>query len=171
MDMEMNDQLETKAGIPHDAVVTHGELMRAFEAFKETNDERLALGERRGGDVLIEEKLARINASLDQHQRFIDEATLKAARPMLGRDGERAPSFAQREHKAAFDAYVRAGESSGPARARSQGAVGRQQSGRRLPGAGRDSSTRSAAGSPPSRRSARSPACARSAATSTRSRS
>jgi HK97 family phage major capsid protein len=112
MDMETNDQLETKAGIPHDAVVTHGELLRAFEAFKETNDERLA-GERRGGDVLTEEKLARINASLDAHQRFIDEATLKSARPMLGRDGERAASFAQREHKAAFDAYVRAGESSG----------------------------------------------------------
>jgi len=112
MDMEANDQLETKAGIPHDAVVTHGELLRAFEAFKETNDERLA-GERRGGDVLTEEKLARINASLDAHQRYIDEATLKSARPMLGRDGDRTGSFAQREHKAAFDAYVRAGESSG----------------------------------------------------------
>ena len=114
MDMETNDQLETKAGIPHDAVVTHGELLRAFEAFKETNDERL-VGERRGGDVLTEEKLARINASLDQHQRFIDEATLKSARPRLGRDGEGegGASFAQREHKAAFDAYVRAGESSG----------------------------------------------------------
>jgi HK97 family phage major capsid protein len=94
-------------------VVTHGELLRAIEAFKETNDERLA-GERRGGgDVLTEEKLARINASLDQHQRFIDEATLKSARPRLGRDGERGESFAQREHKAAFDTYVRAGESSG----------------------------------------------------------
>ena len=113
MDMEMHDHLETKAGIPPDAVVTHGELMRAFEAFKEANDERLAAGERRGGDVLIEEKLARINTSLDQHQRFIDETTLKAARPMLGRDGERGGSFAQREHKAAFDTYVRAGESSG----------------------------------------------------------
>jgi len=112
MDMETNDQLETKAGIPHDAVVTHAEMMRAFEAFKETNDERLA-GERRGGDVLFEEKLARVNASLDAHQRYIDEATLKSARPMLGRDGERAGSFAQREHKAAFDAYVRAGESAG----------------------------------------------------------
>jgi hypothetical protein len=66
MDMETNDQLETKAGIPHDAVVTHGELLRAFEAFKETNDERIA-GERRGGDVLVEEKLARINSSLDAH--------------------------------------------------------------------------------------------------------
>ncbi len=112
MDMEMNGQLETKAGIPPDAVVTHGELMRAFEAFKDANDERLA-GERRGGDVLMEEKVARINATLDSHQRFIDETTLKAARPMLGRDGERGASFAQREHKAAFDTYVRAGESSG----------------------------------------------------------
>ena len=70
MDMETNGQLETKAGIPHDAVVTHGELMRAFEAFKETNDERLAALERRGGaDVLIEEKLARIDAALDAQQR------------------------------------------------------------------------------------------------------
>ncbi len=27
--------LETKSGIPLDAVVTHAEMMRAFEAFKE----------------------------------------------------------------------------------------------------------------------------------------
>ena len=56
MDIDTSSELETKAGIPHDAVVTHGEMMRAFEAFKETNDERLA---KRGADVVLEEKLAR----------------------------------------------------------------------------------------------------------------
>ncbi len=109
MDIDMNNQLETKAGIPPDAVVTHGDMLRAFEEFKQANDERLA-GERRGGDVLNDDKLARINATLDAHQRLIEEITLKSARPLLGRDGERGGGFAQREHKAAFDAYVRAGE-------------------------------------------------------------
>ena len=41
MDIDTHNELETKAGIPLDAVVTHAEMMRAFEAFKETNDERL----------------------------------------------------------------------------------------------------------------------------------
>ena len=53
MDIDTNNllhnELETKAGIPLDAVVTHGEMMRAFEAFKETNDQRL---EKRAGDVV-----------------------------------------------------------------------------------------------------------------------
>lgn len=39
MDIDTGTGLETKAGIPHDAVVTHGDMMRAFEAFKETNDD------------------------------------------------------------------------------------------------------------------------------------
>jgi hypothetical protein len=38
MDIEPHNELETKAGIPLDAVVTHAEMMRAFEAFKETNN-------------------------------------------------------------------------------------------------------------------------------------
>jgi len=102
--MDIDTQLETKAGIPHDAVVTHAEMMRAFEAFKETNDERLA---RRDHDVLLEEKLARINAAIDGQARRLDDITLKAARPALG--SERMRSGAP-EHKAAFEAYVRSGE-------------------------------------------------------------
>ena len=43
----MHNNLETKSGIPLDAVVTHAEMMRAFEAFKETNDQRLALTDKR----------------------------------------------------------------------------------------------------------------------------
>jgi len=68
MDIETNE-LETKAGIPLDSVMTHGEMMRAFEAFKATNDQRLALTEKRTGDVVVEEKLARINTAIDAQPR------------------------------------------------------------------------------------------------------
>ncbi len=106
MDIDTTTELETKAGIPHDAVVTHGDMMRAFEAFKEANDERLA---RRDNDVVLEEKLARINAALDAQGRKLDDITLKAARPAFG--GERLRNSASAlEHKAAFEAYVRNGE-------------------------------------------------------------
>ena len=62
MDIDTTTGLETKAGIPLDAVVTHGEMMRAFEAFKEANDEQL---DKRDADVVLEEKLARINSTID----------------------------------------------------------------------------------------------------------
>ena len=36
MDIDTQTELETKAGIPLDAVVTHTDTMRPFEAFKES---------------------------------------------------------------------------------------------------------------------------------------
>jgi HK97 family phage major capsid protein len=118
--MDMTTELETKAGtmagiaqgaLPTDALVTHGDLMRAFEAFKDANDERLAQ-EKKGGDVLLEEKVARIDAALDAATRRLDEIALRSARPALGHDTKATPLHAA-EHKAAFEAYVRAGESGG----------------------------------------------------------
>lgn len=104
---------ETKAGaLQHDAFVTHDEMLRAFEAFKEANDERIAAAERKRADPLLEEKVARIGATLDAQARRIDEMALKGARPPLSREREQA-SAAAREHKAAFESYVRAGESAG----------------------------------------------------------
>ncbi len=105
--------LETKAGIPLDAAVTHAEMMRAFEAFKETNDARLALDAKRAGDVVLDEKLARIDSALDAQARRLDDIVLKGARPALGSDRAPARNAAATEHKAAFDAYVRAGEAAG----------------------------------------------------------
>jgi len=111
MDIDTTTELETKAGIPLDAVVTHGEMMRAFEAFKETNDERL---EKRSADVVLEEKLARINQTIDTQARRLDEIALKSARPAMGGERNAAQrSAAALEHKAAFETYVRAGEASG----------------------------------------------------------
>jgi HK97 family phage major capsid protein len=116
----MNTELETKAGPQGqnfaEALVTHGDLMRAFEDFKATNDERLS-HEKKGGDVLLEEKVARINSALDQATRRLDELSLKNARPAiggaLGRERAEARFAGEIKHKAAFEAYVRSGEGAG----------------------------------------------------------
>jgi HK97 family phage major capsid protein len=106
--MDIETQLETKAGLPPDTLVTHGEMMRVFEQFKDANEERLTAA-RRGGDVLLEEKVARLNDAVATHQRRFEDMTVKSARPPLA--SERKDSHEAREHKAAFDAYVRHGES------------------------------------------------------------
>jgi HK97 family phage major capsid protein len=110
MDIDTASELETKAGIPLDAVVTHGEMMRAFEAFKEANDERLT---RRDADVVLEEKLARIDRVIDAQGKKLDEITLKSSRPALGAERAQQRSASALEHKAAFEAYVREGEAGG----------------------------------------------------------
>ena len=110
MDIDTRNELETKAGLPHDAVVTHAEMMRAFEAFKEANDECL---DRRDSDVVLEEKLARISQTMDAQARRLDEIVLKAARPALGSDRVTQRSASALEHKTAFESYVRAGETTG----------------------------------------------------------
>ena len=113
MDNEIDNGLETKSGIPLDAVVTHAEMMRAFEAFKETNDERLALDRKKAGDIVLDEKLARIDATMTAQARRLDEITLKSARPALGGERHAVRSASALEHKQAFDAYVRSGDVDG----------------------------------------------------------
>ena len=113
MDMDARDQLETKAGLPPETLVTYEEMNRAFEAFKEANDRRLATIEKRGGDVLLEEKVNRLNESIEAHQRWMDQATLRSARPALAPKVAEPDNSVAREHKSAFEAYVRTGESGG----------------------------------------------------------
>jgi HK97 family phage major capsid protein len=101
--------LEAKAGR---SALAHEfeDFMRAFEAFREANDERLTEIERRSAaDPVTSEKLARIDRALDETKRTIDQLALKAARPPLGATGPR--SAAALQHKTAFDGYVRKGES------------------------------------------------------------
>ena len=105
---------ETKAGLPGpEAHAALDDLARAFEAFKATNDDRLGQIESRlAPDALTEEKLARIDAALDQARSRLDRLSLDRARPpLLGTDGPR--NAAADAHKSAFDLYVRAGESGG----------------------------------------------------------
>ena len=108
--------LETKAADAAqslDVVDAFDEFMQAFEAFKSTNDERLAQIEKRlGADTVTVEKMDRINRALDEQKRAVDTLVLKNRRPPLGRDGGTS-SLASLEHKAAFDAYVRGGAEDG----------------------------------------------------------
>jgi HK97 family phage major capsid protein len=115
MDMDSHEQIETKAGIPAAAgngVATMDDLMRVFETFKAENDAQLAALARGRADPLQEDKIVRLNDELDRQKRQLDEITLKSHRPALGRD-DRALAPGAREHKAAFDAYVRRGEAGG----------------------------------------------------------
>jgi HK97 family phage major capsid protein len=78
------------------------DLARAFESYKETNDNALAEVKSRGAaDIVTADKLARLD-------RALDELSLKARRPKLGLSD--APSQAACAHKSAFDTYVRRGE-------------------------------------------------------------
>ncbi|MDZ4369382.1 MAG: phage major capsid protein, partial [Afipia sp.] len=118
MDYDINDTApEHKSGISSAARGEHDAIMAMFEEFKASNDERLAAAGRRA-DVLLDEKVDRINGALDAQMKRIDDLALKGARPLLegGRlDGGRVrvTDASAREHKSAFDAYVRQGESSG----------------------------------------------------------
>jgi HK97 family phage major capsid protein len=99
--MHDNTSCETKAGRT-DVGQDIDLLMQAFEAFKDTNDDRLAQIERRASaDVVTSDKLARI-------ERTMDELALKQARPALG--GAAPKSGASLAHKSAFDGYVRKGD-------------------------------------------------------------
>jgi len=116
MDIDIvNEAPETKAGIPAGAGgghLTHDDVMRLFETYKAENDARLAAIARGRRDALYEEKMARLDAELDAQKRRLDELTLRSARPVFGRDGG-MQSLDAVEHKAAFNAYMRTGESAG----------------------------------------------------------
>src|SRR5207253_8140408 len=111
----MDVGLETKiadAGPQSEIAGAFGDMMRAFEAFKDANDERLAdIEKRMSADVVAGDKLDRIGEALDRQKARLDELTLKARRPQLG-GGDEAKSDAAGEHKQAFNAYVRKGEAS-----------------------------------------------------------
>ena len=96
---------ETKS-VDADVSAAFEDFMSAFEHYKQSNDERLAEIERRGGtDVITEEKMARIDLALDEQKRTLDALLVKRARPDLGR-GAAQPSAVRQ----AFDAYVRRGD-------------------------------------------------------------
>ena len=100
----MDNGLETK--------VAFGDFMQAFEAFKESNDDRLGqIEQRMSADVVTSDKVDRINRAVDETKARLDELTLKARRPRL--TGEVDPAPAAREHKLAFESYVRKGETQG----------------------------------------------------------
>ena len=88
------------------------DFMSAFEAFKETNDRRLdELETKLSSDVLTREKMDRINRTMDEQKRALDQLILRKSRPAIG--GGDMAGGEMREHKAAFEAYLRKGDEHG----------------------------------------------------------
>ncbi len=107
--MHLTTETRTAAASP-EIKAAQGDFLSAFEAFKQANDERLAeLEKKSGADVLLEEKIGRIDDALNRQKEALDRLSLDAARPALG--GE-AKSAQPSEAKQAFVAYVRQGDPS-----------------------------------------------------------
>lgn len=79
-------------------------LMRAFEEFKAANDARLAALEKGRGDVLLAEKVDRIDRALSEQKSQLERAALAGRRPGLAAD----PAIS--EHKSAWHSYLRRGD-------------------------------------------------------------
>jgi HK97 family phage major capsid protein len=101
---------EAKAHLA-DAADAYRELRSTFEAFRDANDQRLGeIEQRASADVLLDEKLARIDTALDEQQRRLDRLMLNNRRPALG---AAAADPRQAGHRSGFEAYIRRGDVSG----------------------------------------------------------
>jgi HK97 family phage major capsid protein len=85
------------------------DFLASFEGFKEANDQRLKALEAKKGDVLLEEKVERINRALSEQKSALDRLALRGQRP------ERAAAAQIDERKAAFQRFMRQGDASGVA--------------------------------------------------------
>ncbi|WP_310620736.1 phage major capsid protein [Flexibacterium corallicola] len=89
------------------------QILDAFEDYRQVNDERLNELERKScSDVLLDEKLARMDQVLDEKMRKLDALALKQQRPDLGHSFEPAKALENTEHKSAFESYMRKGDES-----------------------------------------------------------
>lgn len=101
----MTQENKQVAHSPETRAALH-EVLATFEAYKASNDQRLSAIETKRADVLLEEKLARIDASLTAAQGRFDRASAALRRPSLGD----SPRLAEPdERKAAWDGYVKSG--------------------------------------------------------------
>jgi HK97 family phage major capsid protein len=110
MTFEERPGLETKArgGGGGEIRGAMREFLSAFESFKTANDERLAaLEAKKRDDVVLKEKVERINRALDDQGRRIEGLVLKDRRPA------KAAAREVDERKAAFLRYMRAGDVQG----------------------------------------------------------
>lgn len=96
---------ETKMAAPPSGAET---IARAFEAFKQANDERLAALETGAVDPLIEEKIDRIERAMQEQKSAIERIALQQRRPVLAADGQTVS-----EHKSVWGAYLRRGDETG----------------------------------------------------------
>ena len=85
-----------------------GEVLAAFEAFKCANDARLdEIDAKASADVLLEEKVGRIDAALTRQKSALDRLLLAEARPGLAASGDSGAA------SAGWSDYMRRGDAAG----------------------------------------------------------
>lgn len=103
------DNIETKKAFE--------DLNKAFEEFKQANDQKLAEVEKKGtADAVVTEKVAKINSAITDLQEKMDKriADVETAIRRPGATGdEGAKNEDQIAHKAAFNAFIRKGVDAG----------------------------------------------------------
>jgi HK97 family phage major capsid protein len=100
--------METKmTSSPQEVRAAQHDIMGAFEAFREANDQRLAQIERKtSADVLLDEKVNRIDRALTRAQASLDRMSLSDKRPGVVSDG----GVVSDEVKAAWAGFMRRGD-------------------------------------------------------------
>ncbi|WP_339913293.1 phage major capsid protein [uncultured Brevundimonas sp.] len=94
------------------------EMMAAFEAFKGANDARLdEIEKKAAADPLLEAKVARIDQAVGAAQARLDRVVSEGRRPELAPSvpavGRATSPYEGEETKAAFDGYLKTGNSNG----------------------------------------------------------
>ena len=93
---------------PHETKSLESQLLAEFEAFKAANDERLAAVEAKTADVLLDEKVSRIDRSLSEIKSALDRIAMSAHAPLVEDEAEPAPQ--------GWSAYLRSGDERGVSR-------------------------------------------------------
>lgn len=83
-------------------------LLAEFEAFKAANNERVAAIESKAADILLEEKVARIDDALNETRSALDRLAMRAAQPGADPEYQAAPK--------GWSAYLRSGDERGMSR-------------------------------------------------------
>lgn len=100
--------IECKAETGGDVKLAMRDFLSAFESFKEANDQRLAALEgKKADDVVLRDKVDRINNALTEQKAAIDRMALGGQRPARGANAPLAD-----ERKSAFLRYMRGGDAS-----------------------------------------------------------
>ena len=103
----MSNPKETKQVTRTAAVkAAQADFASTFQAFKDTNDARLEALEKKQSDSLLDDKVTRINAALDQQAKHIENLAISAAQPALG------GAAINTDAKSAWSSYIRTGDGS-----------------------------------------------------------
>lgn len=98
---------ETKMAGSTDMRTAQTDFASTFSAFKDANDMRLAeIEAKNSADILLEEKVNRLNTALDQQSRYIERLSIQNAQPQLG------GMVHNPEAKSAWSSYIRTGDGS-----------------------------------------------------------